>query len=88
MNEEYGIVYHEPTLSKLGGTEASPKGDWREALEPNLVLLFCYSTMTFNDHRTHYNWPYVTDAEGYSGLAVHGLLIATLALRVFCRANP
>ena len=65
-----------------------PEGDWREALEPDPVLLFRYSAVTFNGHRIHYDWPYVTDAEGYPGLVVHGPLIATLALRAFCRANP
>lgn len=44
--------------------------------------------MTFNGHRIHYDWPYVTETEGYSGLVVHGPLIATLNLRAFCRANP
>ena len=29
-----------------------------------------------------------TGTEGYSGLVVHGPLIATLSLRAFCRANP
>ncbi|MCA4045320.1 hypothetical protein LDZ95_23360, partial [Pseudomonas aeruginosa] len=58
------------------------------SLEPDPVLLFRYSAVTFNGHRIHYDWPYVTDAEGYPGLVVHGPLIATLALRAFCRANP
>ncbi|TLG88884.1 transposase, partial [Pseudomonas edaphica] len=34
------------------------------------------------------DYPYVTDTEGYSGLVVHGPLIATLSLRAFCRAHP
>ncbi|MBF3272141.1 itaconyl-CoA hydratase, partial [Pseudomonas aeruginosa] len=88
LSEEHDIVYREPTPPKLGGTEALPEGDWREALEPDPVLLFRYSAVTFNGHRIHYDWPYVTDAEGYPGLVVHGPLIATLALRAFCRANP
>ncbi|MBE1043410.1 itaconyl-CoA hydratase, partial [Escherichia coli] len=49
----------EPTPPKLGGTEALPEGDWREALEPDPVLLFRYSAVTFNGHRIHYDWPYV-----------------------------
>ncbi|WP_134446888.1 FAS1-like dehydratase domain-containing protein, partial [Pseudomonas aeruginosa] len=67
LSEEHDIVYREPTPPKLGGTEALPEGDWREALEPDPVLLFRYSAVTFNGHRIHYDWPYVTDAEGYPG---------------------
>ena len=47
--------------------------------------------MTFNGHRIHYDYPYVTGTEGYSGLVVHGPLIATLSLRAFAartRAPP
>ena len=42
------------------------------------VMLFRYSALTFNGHRIHYDQPYVTGAEGYPGLIVHGPLIATL----------
>ncbi|MEE4463939.1 transposase, partial [Azotobacter chroococcum] len=52
------------------------------------TLLFRYSAVTFNGHRIHYDWPYVTGTEGYAGLVVHGPLIATLVLGAFCRANP
>ncbi|PWU29079.1 transposase [Pseudomonas sp. RW407] len=88
LREEQDIVYREPSPPKLGGTEALPEGAWREAVEPSPVLLFRYSAVTFNGHRIHYDWPYVTEAEGYPGLVVHGPLIATLSLRAFCRANP
>ncbi|KRV71019.1 FAS1-like dehydratase domain-containing protein [Pseudomonas citronellolis] len=88
LREEQDIVYREPSPPKLGGTEALPEGAWREAVEPSPVLLFRYSAVTFNGHRIHYDWPYVTGAEGYPGLVVHGPLIATLNLRAFCRANP
>ncbi|CAM5246416.1 hypothetical protein SSTU70S_06703 [Stutzerimonas stutzeri] len=63
-------------------------GSWREAVTPTPTLLFRYSAVTFNGHRIHYDWPYVTETEGYAGLVVHGPLIATLNLRAFCRANP
>jgi 3-methylfumaryl-CoA hydratase len=42
------------------------------------VLLFRYSALTFNAHRIHYDRPYATETEGYSGLIVHGPLVATL----------
>lgn len=50
--------------------------------------MFRYSALTFNGHRIHYDWPYVTGVEGYPGLVVHGPLIATLLLKHMQRALP
>ncbi|VVO42424.1 MaoC family dehydratase N-terminal domain-containing protein [Pseudomonas fluorescens] len=88
LQDEQDIVYREPTPPKLSGTEALPEGQWHEQVEPSPTLLFRYSAVTFNGHRIHYDWPYVTEAEGYPGLVVHGPLIATLNLRAFTRAHP
>ncbi|KAB0549199.1 transposase [Pseudomonas argentinensis] len=88
IREEQDIVYREPSPPKGGAGEALPAGDWREGVVPSPTLLFRYSAVTFNGHRIHYDWPYVTGTEGYSGLVVHGPLIATLNLRAFCRAQP
>jgi 3-methylfumaryl-CoA hydratase len=51
---------------------------WRRTVEPDPVMLFRYSALTFNCHRIHYDAPYATGVEGYPGLLVHGPLIATL----------
>jgi len=40
------------------------------------TLLFRYSALTFNGHRIHYDLDYARDVEGYSGLVVHGPLLA------------
>lgn len=40
------------------------------------TLLFRYSALTFNGHRIHYDPDYARDVEGYSGLVVHGPLLA------------
>ncbi|MCY1276872.1 hypothetical protein D3C76_729670 [compost metagenome] len=88
IREIQNIVYREPTPPKLGAGEPTPEGEWNERVAPTPTLLFRYSAVTFNGHRIHYDWPYVTEAEGYPGLVVHGPLIATLNLRAFCRANP
>ncbi|AZC95276.1 FAS1-like dehydratase domain-containing protein [Pseudomonas chlororaphis] len=88
IREEQDIVYREPSPPKQGSGEALIQGDWREAVEPSPTLLFRYSAVTFNGHRIHYDFPYVTETEGYPGLVVHGPLIATLSLRAFCRAHP
>lgn len=86
--DDQDIVYREPSPPKLGGTEPLAAGQWREPVVPSATLLFRYSAVTFNGHRIHYDWPYVTEAEGYPGLVVHGPLIATLNLRAFLRAHP
>lgn len=88
VREEQDIVYREPSPPKLSSGEELPAGMWQEEIIPNSTLLFRYSAITFNGHRIHYDWPYATLTEGYSGLVVHGPLIATLNLRAFCRANP
>lgn len=88
IREEQDIVYREPTPPKPGSGDAPAQGEWTETVEPTPTLLFRYSAVTFNGHRIHYDYPYVTGTEGYAGLVVHGPLIATLNLRAFCRAHP
>lgn len=61
---------------------------WRRTLEPDDVLLFRYSALTFNGHRIHYDRRYAAQVEGYPGLVVHGPLIATLLLDVLRRRRP
>lgn len=88
LREEQDIVYREASPPKISSGELLPEGDWREPVEPTPTLLFRYSAVTFNGHRIHYDYPYVTATEGYPGLVVHGPLIATLSLGAFCRAHP
>jgi 3-methylfumaryl-CoA hydratase len=44
------------------------------------TLLFRYSALTFNGHRIHYDRDYARNVEGYSGLVVHGPLLAQLLM--------
>ena len=88
VREEQDIVYREPNPPKLDSGQAPEAGDWSETIIPTPTLLFRYSAVTFNGHRIHYDYPYVTDTEGYPGLVVHGPIIATFNLRAFIRANP
>ena len=88
LREEQDIVYREPSPPKLGGTDPMPEPQWDELVQPTPIMLFRYSAVTFNGHRIHYDWPYVTETEGYPGLVTQGPLIATLNLRAFQRANP
>lgn len=88
IREEQDIVYRQPAPPKLSLDDPMPEADWSQSFDPDPVLLFRYSAVTFNGHRIHYDWPYVTGTEGYPGLVVHGPLIATLQLQAFCEANP
>ena len=88
ISEEQDIVYRQPSPPKLAGTEPAPAAAWRETMNPTPVLLFRYSAVTFNSHRIHYDHPYVTEAEGYPGLVIHGPMIATMMVAAFRHANP
>ncbi len=51
-------------------------------LKPTDILLFRYSSLTFNAHRIHYNKDYAM-REGYPNILVHGPLTVTLLLEWF-----
>jgi len=52
------------------------------------VALFRFSALTFNAHRIHYDYPYVTGTEGYPHLIVHGPLTALLLADLARRNGP
>lgn len=79
LTEEQDIVYRDEASGPSSKPPAAPAGaKWSDEIAPDSVLLFRYSALTFNSHRIHYDHPYVTEAEGYPGLVVHGPLTATL----------
>jgi len=89
--EEQDIVYRgnpEPGERVPAAQPASADHGWIREIRPDDVLLFRYSALTFNGHRIHYDRRYVTEVEGYSGLVVHGPLIATLLLDLLSREQP
>lgn len=88
VREEQDIVYREPNPPRLNSETTTGQVEWSETISPTPTLLFRYSAVTFNGHRIHYDYPYVTQTEGYPGLVVHGPMIATLNLRAFMRAHP
>jgi 3-methylfumaryl-CoA hydratase len=55
------------------------------AFDPDPVLLFRFSAITFNAHRIHYDRPYAIEVEQYDGLVVHGPLQAILMLNLAAR---
>jgi len=91
IREEHDIVYRDAAdPSAPPPPEKSPPdlGPWSRVIDPDPVLLFRYSALTFNGHRIHYDLKYVTEEEGYPGLVVHGPLIATLLMDLCRRERP
>lgn len=88
--EEQDIVYRQPTVgtTPLAGAPVEGCAEFGGRIQPDPVLLFRYSALTFNGHRIHYDQPYTTAEEGYPGLVVHGPLAATLLLEAFRAAHP
>ncbi|CAB3762236.1 FAS1-like dehydratase domain-containing protein [Paraburkholderia humisilvae] len=91
IEEEHDIVYRDPPqpaeASKV--PERAPDGEhWSRTIHPDPVMLFRYSALTFNGHRIHYDYPYVTNEEGYPDLVVHGPLIATCLIDLVHREQP
>ena len=81
LRETQSIVYRELTSGGSGAAIPAPAAaDFSSGWELDTVALFRYSALTFNSHRIHYDADYARDIEGYSGLVIHGPLIATLLL--------
>lgn len=86
IEEEQDIVYREASTTTLpAAVDETQPADWREPLDPDPVLLFRFSAVTFNAHRIHYDLPYATGEEGYPGLVVQGPLTATLLMEAYTR---
>jgi 3-methylfumaryl-CoA hydratase len=89
--EEHDIVYRgdSPGSGGVQKTQTAPSAAaWIREIQPDAVMLFRYSALTFNGHRIHYDRKYATEVEGYPGLVVHGPLIATLLLDLLRRNLP
>jgi 3-methylfumaryl-CoA hydratase len=83
IRERHDIVYRDvgPQAAPQKPPAAAGEGKRGElvwSIEATPTLLFRYSALTFNGHRIHYDFPYVTQVEGYAGLVVHGPLQASL----------
>jgi 3-methylfumaryl-CoA hydratase len=90
LTDEHDIVYRGETKPAAAPAPApAPGGEtWKREIQPDPLLLFRYSAVTFNGHRIHYDHPYTTQVEGYPGLVVHGPLIATLLVDLIRRNKP
>ena len=81
IRERQDIVYRPepaPDSARRLTRVQQPAADRRWTVEAAPTLLFRYSALTFNSHRIHYDLPYATETEGYSGLVVQGPLQASL----------
>jgi 3-methylfumaryl-CoA hydratase len=81
LTEEQDIVYRStarPGDAPVVPEQAPAAPAWSREIQPDPVLLFRYSALTFNGHRIHYDRRFATEAEGYPGLVVLGPLLATL----------
>lgn len=81
ISEEQDIVYRQdPDKDALQPAPQPAPGTavWKNTVTPTEVMLFRYSALTFNGHRIHYDYPYVTQVEGYPGLLMNGGLTTLL----------
>ncbi len=91
VEDEHDIVYRE---ARRPGDATPPaqrpprEPAWQRAVDPDPVLLFRFSALTFNGHRIHYDRDFATRHEGYPGLVVHGPLTAVLLLDLLRRECP
>lgn len=91
LNDRQQIVYRDlpPPDARPQPPEPAPAApQWQRRIDPDPVLLFRYSALTFNSHRIHYDRSYATGVEGYPGLVVHGPLVATLMLHELVARHP
>jgi 3-methylfumaryl-CoA hydratase len=93
VEEERRTVFREEV--KAGKRNQAPRREeapadvpWRRRVEPDPVLLFRFSALTFNSHRIHYDRPWAMEVEGYPGLVVHGPLTSTLLIDFARDMNP
>ena len=92
--EENDVIFRPPAQEagaapSGGASAAEPPTEtaWRRTIDPDPVLMFRHSALTFNSHRIHYDRDYVR-ANGYPGLLVQGTLIARLMLELVHDHRP
>jgi 3-methylfumaryl-CoA hydratase len=91
LSDEQDIVYRDnpkPGDATAPAQVAPADHQWSRTIQPDNVLLFRYSALSFNGHRIHYDRRYANEVEGYPGLVVHGPLLATLLLDLLRRNLP
>jgi 3-methylfumaryl-CoA hydratase len=91
LSEQQNLVYLDMPLGPGASTPSEPAllvADQQQVFQPDPVLLFRYSALTFNAHRIHYDRDYATGHEHYPALVVHGPLLATLLAEQVAVLHP
>jgi 3-methylfumaryl-CoA hydratase len=91
ITEEQDIVYREepdPNAPPPPPQQAPAEAVWKRSVIPDSVMLFRYSALTFNSHRIHYDYPYVTQVEKYPNLVMNGGLTTLLAFELARTHGP
>ena len=71
-----------PPAGNAPGKPAPAPASWSRTVQPDVVMLFRYSALTFNSHRVHYDKPFVTGEEKRPDLLVQGKLTALMLLEL------
>jgi 3-methylfumaryl-CoA hydratase len=85
ITEEQDIIYRDNPDPKAPPPPPQPlpgKAVWMREVTADPVMLFRYSALTYNGHRIHYDWRYVTKEEGYPDLIVNGGLQTLLVFEL------
>lgn len=80
IDERQNLVFREDPKQSEGAAKpiAPPEGqELAEVINPDPVMMFRYSALTFNGHRIHYDVDYAREVEGYPDLVFHAPLTAT-----------
>jgi len=84
--EEREFVYFDKGAPATPPVPKLPTAQWKQALDPNPVLMFRYSALRFNSHRIHYDRKYAMEVEGAPGLIVQSSLMGQLLIEL-CRSH-
>ncbi len=76
LSEEQDLVYRPADTERSEPPPAPGDAEEKQPVAFDTTTLFRYSALTFNGHRIHYDAQYARDVEGYSGLVIHGPLLA------------
>ena len=91
ISDTQNLVYREdpdPSAPRPKPMSPPAQAEFSREVNPDPVLLFRFSALTFNSHRIHYDRDYAINEEGYAGLVVHGPLSASLLLDLVRQQAP
>lgn len=80
VTEVQDLVYRQPGSHSTAPKPARTDEGSSQKIHFTTTQLFRYSALTMNGHRIHYDADYARDTEGYTGLVVHGPLLAQLLI--------